>query len=318
MAGQPGHSERNPIYYQILKLSITLKSKIFLRQKTMLKLNIGILFLLFSFAMTGNKALAIDEVSICGEPFAPYFFQSNTDPSSVTGMDIQILDAISELTNIKFKTSIVPWKRCLLDVELYSQSGNYEMAIDATYNVERANKYYFLGPLYSAGIHLFYSRKKFPNGPTLKSSGQTISKINQMQHFSICGMLGWNYDIYFERHGIPSDTNIQTTGGGLGSVLNMISADRCEVFETQATLVAGAAINGTLELPEDLGCIEMDEEAPKFYLMLSKSSPRAHELANVISQAFINLGESGKLDQVRDTGLKSVLTDSVKSILNCL
>jgi len=276
-------------------------------------------FCLISLLLIAGQVYAEETVRICGEPFAPYFYQSDeNDQSTVVGVDVDILNSISEITGLKFKFEILPWKRCLNNVENFDKLGLQEIAIDATYNASRAEKYYFAGPLYSADIHLFYSKKKFPDGPIVDENGTVISKVNQMQNFSICGLSGHNYEVYYKKHGIPENVVIHKTSGGLASVLQMISAGRCDVFETQATLVAGATITGNLELPNDMGCVKMDENSPKFYMMISKSSTRAENLLVQIDQAIIGLQELGKLERIEKEAMQGKLSDLVKSNLSCL
>ena len=285
----------------------------------MLKKNRCFQFCIISLILTTSQLYADDVVKICGEPFAPYFYPTNSNGQpSVDGIDVDILNSISEITDLEFENEIIPWKRCLSNVENFGRDGLHEIAIDATYNSSRAEKYYFAGPIYAADIHLFYSKKKFPEGPIVNESGSLITKVNQMQYFSICGVMGHNYEVYYTKHGIPREVNIQQTGGGLTGVMQMISANRCEVYETQATLVAGAVISKKLKLPEDLGCVKLDESAPNFYMLISKTSPRAEKLLAQIDQAITGLRESGELMRIEKNGMQSRLSDSVKSMLDCL
>ena len=290
-----------------------------MRGESVARLKVVYRYFVICLLLATSQTYADEVVSICGEPFSPYFYQTDSsEQSNVVGVDVDILKAISELTGLKFKNEIIPWKRCLKNVEEFDRVGQHEIAIDATFNASRAEKFYFAGPIYSADIHLFYSRSKFPGGPISKENNNVISKINQMQNFSICGISGYNYEVYYQKHGIPEDVVIQKTGGGLSSVLKMISADRCEVFETQATLVAGAIITQGLEVPGDLNCIKMDESSPEFYMMISRSSPRAEKLLAQIGQAIIELRETGELKRIEKEAMDQLLPESVKSILSCL
>lgn len=251
------------------------------------------------------KAFAAPTVSICGEPAAPFLYESAGDDQEkkdVAGIHLENFRLLEELTGLEFSFSVLPWKRCLYYVDNYSSLGDYEIAIDATFNTERAEKFHYVGPLYDIGTAVFYSRDRHPDGPLSKETGSVISWINEMQHFRICGVLGWNYEMYYVEHGIPRSVEVIRTPAGYQGMFSMLSNGRCDLVETHPALALGAMIAGELDMPKDIACSKLNEEPEKFYMMVARNSPRAEELVTRLSTAVIYLQRTLQWKSIEDEG----------------
>lgn len=266
-----------------------------------------ILFVLaIALALPAAKSSAGSSVAICGESWPPYLYESgddNQEKKQVAGIHLENFRLLSELTGLDFTFRILPWKRCLHGVENYSQQGDFEIAIDASFNKERAEKYYLVGPLYEFGTALFYSRDRYPDGPFSKSAGRVVSKLSDMQDFSICGLSGWNYESYYEKHNIPRSVEVDQTAAGMQGVFGMVSRQRCDLVEIHPQIVIGAMVTGELKMPKDIVCRKLITDPQKFYLMVSRKSPRAKELVTRLSTALIYLKSTGKLMTIKDKGV---------------
>ncbi len=250
-----------------------------------------------------TKGFANEPVSICGEAFAPFFYETGGNGQEmkiVAGLHMENFRLLEEFTGLEFTFDVLPWKRCMHYVDNYSKLGDYEIAIDATFNTERAEKFHYVGPMYALGTAVFYSRNQFPNGPLSKKTGRVISSINEMQHFSICGMLGWNYEMYYTEHGIPRSVEVIRTPAGYQGMFGMLSKGRCELVETHPALVLGAKIIGELEMPKDIACIKLIKEPQKFYMMITRKSPRAETLVTRLSAALKYLKDTPQFRTVND------------------
>jgi polar amino acid transport system substrate-binding protein len=270
-------------------------------------------------ALPVTKGFAAAPVSICGETWAPYLYESGGDnqkKKEVTGTHLANFRLLAELTDLEFTFSIMPWKRCMYYVDNYSKPGDHEIAIDATFNKERAEKYHYVGPMYAISTAVFYSRKRFPDGPLSKKTGRVISWINEMQHYSICGFLGWNYEMYYVEHGIPRSNEIIRTSAGFQGLFRMLSAGRCDLVETHPSLVLGAMATGELDMPKDIACSKMKEEPEAFYLMVARKSPRAEELVTRLSTALIFLKRTLEWKSIRAKGV--LPASGFEDIRNCL
>ncbi len=250
-----------------------------------------------------TKSFAASPVLICGESLPPFLYELGEDSQEtrhVTGIHVGNFRLLTELTGLEFAFSVLPWKRCLYYVDNYSKPGDYEIALDATFNTERAEKFHYVGPLYTIGTAVFYSRHRFPDGPISKKTGRVISWINEMQHFSICGMLGWNYEGYYSRHGFPRSVKVIRTPAGYQGMFSMLSKGRCDLVETQSALVLGAMMAGELEMPKDIACSKLNEVPQKFYMMVAKKSPRAEALVTRLSKALKHLQDTQQFINVND------------------
>ncbi|EGU59409.1 hypothetical protein VINI7043_13696 [Vibrio nigripulchritudo ATCC 27043] len=261
-------------------------------------------------------------IRVCGKPWAPYFYL-DPNPSvgerpKVQGINIELFNAINQDTDLDFLSEVIPWKRCLHNTEKFSSLRKHEVATDATYNASRGEKYHFVGPIYSAPIAIFYSRRAFPNGVINPETKKAVTKVKELKHFEICGMAGWNYEIYTSKYGIPQENIITTVHGGLTSVMKMLQQERCQILETQVSIVAGSISTGKLSLPKDIRCQRLIEKPVDFYLMISRQSPRAKELVTKINASLVKLKTNGDHQTIFDTYMKSVIGDDPNSLLDCL
>jgi polar amino acid transport system substrate-binding protein len=267
-----------------------------------------------------KNCFAEEPVSICGEPAAPFLYETKGDDpkiKEIAGLHLENFGLLEELTGLKFTFEVLPWKRCLNYLDNYSKPGDHEIAIDATFNTKRAEKFYYVGPMYALGTAVFYSRNRFPDGPISKKTGKVISWINEMQHFSICGILGWNYEMYYVEHGIPRSVKVMETPAGYQGAFSMLSNGRCELIETHPALVLGAMMSGDLDMPKDIACSKMKEEPEKFYLMVARKSPRAEELVTRLSTALIYQQRTLQWKSLEDEGVLPV-SESTEVLRKCL
>jgi polar amino acid transport system substrate-binding protein len=281
----------------------------------------NLIFLVFAiiWVFPSPKSFAGTPVSVCGEPWPPYIYEKESDSQEkkeVAGIHLKNFRLLTALTGFDFKFNILPWKRCLHSVENHSQPGDQEIAIDASFNPERAKKYHLVGPVYAFSTAVFYSRDRHPNGPFSRKFGRVITTIRDMQEFSICGLLGWNYESYYTKHGFPRSVKIDQTPAGIQGVFSMVSGQCCDVVEIHPQLVVGAMITGKLKMPKDIACRKLTGDLQNFYFMVSKKSPRAEKLVTRLSTALIFLKSTGKLVSIKDKGV--LPTTGYNDIAKCL
>jgi polar amino acid transport system substrate-binding protein len=271
-------------------------------------------------ALPATHALAEAVVSICGESWPPYVYETgdknNAKKNMIEGIHVQNFKTISELTGLEFDFEILPWKRCLNDVEKHTRSTDPEIAIDASHSKERAEKYHFVGPIYAFGTALFYSREKHPKGPYSERFGRRVTMIADMRDFEICGFLGWNYESYYTKHRIPRSVKIFKSRSGMQSSFDMLSHDRCEVLEVHPQIVIGAVATGKLKLPRGITCHKLSGDLQKFFLMVSKNSPRAMDLVSRLGKAIKQLQDSGRWMSVDAFGSRA--EPETREIMKCL
>ena len=265
-----------------------------------------ILFVLGITLLLPVQGFASAPVKLCGEPWAPFLYESagnGQENKDIIGLHLKNFPLLEKVTGLKFNFSLLPWKRCLYYVDNYSKPGDFEIAMDASFSTERAEKYHYVGPMYATGTAVWYSRNRFPDGPIAKKTGRVIAWINEMQHYRICGNLGWNYEMYYVEHGIPRSNEIIRSPGGLPGIFSMLSKGRCDLIETHPSIVIGAMVTGKLDMPKDIACSKMNEEPEKFYMMVAKKSPRAEELVARLSTGLIYLQRTLQWKSIKDKGV---------------
>ena len=60
---------------------------------------------------------------------------------------------------------------------------NYQMALNASYSKKREDEYVMSKNIYEASSVYFYIKKKFPEGPEIKT-------IADFKKYQVCGLLG--------------------------------------------------------------------------------------------------------------------------------
>jgi polar amino acid transport system substrate-binding protein len=269
------------------------------------KLKLFILGIALTFSAT--KSFAAEPVLICGEPWPPWLYEQvsdNKESKKPAGLHPENFRLMKEVADLDITFSILPWKRCLRDVENYSKSGDPEIAIDASFSAERAEKYHLVGPMYTISTAVFYSRNQFPEGPRSKETGGPILWINEMKDYSFCGQIGWNYDMYYDEHGIPRSNEVIRTSGGYEGMFTMLSKGRCDLIETHPVNVMGDINTGKMKgMPLDIACHKMNEDPESFYMLVSRKSPRAEKLVARLSTALIYLQRTLKWKTIKDEGV---------------
>ncbi|MGQ5521983.1 substrate-binding periplasmic protein [Chitinimonas sp. PSY-7] len=105
--------------------------------------------------------------------------------NQATGIAVEMVTEILRRKNIKFTNTLLPWKRCLLEIE----KGGMDILPIASYNEERAKFAYFTEPLYVNHLVFFYQTDKFNKPPNIKD-------IEGMKPYRFGGVLGFNNDQY--------------------------------------------------------------------------------------------------------------------------
>lgn len=184
---------------------------------------------------------------------------------------------------------MMPWKRCLHEVTNFDQQQKYEMTFNASYNEDRASKYYITSPLYRTRQALFYSTKRFPTLPKIPF-GTTL------KDYRLCGILGYNYTMY-RKAGVTND--IDTRARGLASVLDQIDNNRCDFFPFPLEPISAGKRLGVYHYSDNISAIEIPwAGTTTFHAFIAKSSPRAFELYTQINQELQILQGSGESDEI--------------------
>jgi polar amino acid transport system substrate-binding protein len=246
--------------------------------------------LLFLFAWSWS-AMA-QPLRICDDAaeWPPFMYyprvNGQSDRSHVTGAVAELLKEVFKMLKMDYSVTLLPWKRCMSEVDNFDQTRRYEAFVNGSFNMERAEKYYLTTPLYSMHDGIFYSRTKYPKGFPLK-------KPSDLNRFTLCGVLGYNYEHLYS-YGISRGKIIDTGTKTIAMALEKISRGRCDVFNGGIETVYGGATAGLYQIPENVVHMPLPGVEPiTYHMFIAKTSPRAYELVAKINQALLILQHNG-------------------------
>ena len=250
-----------------------------------------LLLLIVSFGFISS--LHAETVDVCDDEnlWPPYTI---TKDGKVTGAMVEMTDAIFSKIEIPHSLHLTPWKRCLYQVENFSGEPPFEVFINGTFSEERAQKYLVSETIYSTGNAFFYSNQKFKQRPEINS-------LADLQRFSVCGVHGYNYEMYK----IKSE-QLKVTANDLHSAFRLLKSGRCEIILNAYSVPFGSLFTDT-PMIDDTVSAEIFSELPvqTFHMFVSRKSPRAEYLINAINDSIRELKSSG----VAETIFKKYLPD---------
>ncbi len=242
---------------------------------------------------SGNVFAQIVRICNDASEWPPYTYyprvNGEIDRSQLTGATVELMDEIFKMIGLKYSIKLLPWKRCLAEVKGFGENKRYEVFTDGSFNLDRADKYYATSLIYRTHRGVFYSKKKYPNGPQIRN----ISDLGRFKR--ICGVLGYSYKAY----GADVVKRMSTGAIDMFSVLQQVSLQRCDVFLSGFETTHGGVAIGKYTIPKNIAFAPIPGiKRSSFHIFVSKSSPRAFELLTKINQAILILQNNGVSDRI--------------------
>lgn len=229
-----------------------------------------------------------EPVAIClgsSNPWPPYTYsKANVDsnsPEATTGAAFDLIQTALKMANFDYKIQFLPWSRVQAELAEFGNNKKCELTWDASYNPERAEKFFFSAPLYRTHLGVFYSKKKFTSPPTAES----------LNNHDVCGVIGFNYAPYGINRKMALVNSVQ-------QALGMVAAEHCDLFPSEIEVVKASAAINVLTISDEVDSIPLPGLTKTFYAMVAKTSPRALELAVQLNQAIIALQASGEAEKM--------------------
>lgn len=271
-------------------IDVTFKAGLPMNLKHSLIIFLTLLFTIDLSAQSSETLLKDTVINITddGNEWPPYTYYKTVNgkrTGELTGYSVDVISEIFREKGISFRITLLPWKREQVEVE---KGTSFQMFLNATYNRERDKKYYISEPYYSTNGYYFYSRKKFPDGPRIKS-------LNDLKKFRIAGLLGHNYTDY----GI-SDKNIYLGSGDYESLALQLHTGRYDIFLESREIVAGWSIlNRDILSDKSLGCMRVPDMKPVYFHMMFTRNETGLELKRIVDAGLRKMAKSGRLDKIR-------------------
>ncbi len=246
------------------------------------------LFLCFSAwvgAVEKNVQICIGD----GSEWAPFTYWERTAEGEINkdkliGSATELV--IAALKELGYQHSIryMPWARVQAVMADYSENPICDMSWDASFKEERFKKYYYSIPLYRTHLGVFYSKKKFNFGPP-------IHHLEDLKHFELCGVAGFNYDRFKLGDNIVRVNKVE-------QVLKLIDGQRCDLFPSEIETIYGGVSVGAFTLSQDIQSMRLPGLFKTFYAILSKQSPLVKELIVPFNQTLIRLQAIGETERI--------------------
>ena len=244
------------------------------------------------FAHSPSKTvnnLGKSPIKICigdGNEWAPYTFwareEGKIDKSHLIGAATKLIEQAISNIGLKYTYSYMPWKRVLYEVEHFGTFGNCEMSWDASFKPQRAKVFYYSAPIYRTHLGVFYSNRQLPEGPHLP----TGDAINE---YKLCGVQGYNYD----RFPIKDKSTMDLSSTDINLNIRRLSKGRCDLMPSSIEPIYGGKVIGAFYLSDDIESKRLPGMHKTFYAFISKTSPRAEQLAAEFNHAIVSLQEQG-------------------------
>ncbi|WP_163834174.1 substrate-binding periplasmic protein [Spartinivicinus ruber] len=240
--------------------------------------------MLFFSLGTASSVYANEPVKICDDEgeWPPFIYYSRSagklDKNTIIGASVELIEAAFKLTNFSYTLQMIPWKRCLDEVHHYGTRGKFEVFLNASFSMERAEKYYATTPIYHLNSGVFYSKDRFPKGPK-------INQPSDLNNYKLCGVLGYNYEYLYTKYGLVKSKTINQGAPSIFSVLTMIANNRCEIFENSLEPIYGAVLIDKYKLPHNIASAPLPHaDKIHYHIYIAKTSLRAYQLLTDINR----------------------------------
>ncbi len=212
-------------------------------------------------------------VQVCDDAagWPPFAYADAAEPTVVKGATVELVGEILARAGYTMQTTLLPWKRCLLDVE----EGRLALVVNASLNEERVQKYLITKPLYAVHSALYYLKDRYPQAPL-------VTRAADLKSYSFCGLFGYNYTMY----PIPP-ANLDTSAHDETTRFRMLRNGRCDFALGDVEILKGFEARGLLDM-KGIEQLPIPGAKPKeFHSLVSKNHPDGEKLTKVINDGLV-------------------------------
>ena len=208
----------------------------------------------------------------------------------VVGYSVEVLRRILAPLGIAVRIELLPWVRCMREVE---SGQSFQMALNASASPDRQQRFLLSLPYYETTHTYFYSRRRYPNGVAVR-------RVEDVAEFHVCGVHGYNYSAYGLR-----DEQVDRGALDFSRVIAKLLADRCEIGIEKLEVVQASRYTGKDLLADPDIAHAPIPGMPKgeFHMLVSRQHPQGKALLQVLNSGLKSLRDSGQLQAIRKSYL---------------
>jgi polar amino acid transport system substrate-binding protein len=245
--------------------------------------------LAFAIQLYSTTVIAAPEpVNICEDAggWPPFIYQPPESPAlAPAGLSVDIADIVFKKLNLNYRITLLPWKRCLHEVE---KGNRYVMILNASFNKQRAAMFHFTQAYYEIKPYYFYSRKTHPNG-------LDIGVLKDLHRFRVGGILGYNYSYY----GLADDQIINTGIYNLEALLGRLHGNQYDLVLENYEVVAGFfLLRDAMREFATLGAAPVPELPPTPFHMIFSKTPDGLILHRKVDAVLSELKQTGIIEKI--------------------
>ncbi|MET1079775.1 MAG: transporter substrate-binding domain-containing protein [Pseudomonas sp.] len=232
-------------------------------------------------------------VQICignSNEWAPFTYwerkDGQPDREQLTGSATTLVLGALKTLKLDYQITYLPWARVQRELAEFARDGRCELTWDASYKAERAEYAYYSVVLYQTRLGLFYSPQRFQQPPMLNGEGSK----DGLARYHVCGVIGYNYAPFVLADEPELFPSVQQN-------LDLLARQRCDFFPSEIEPLYGGLAVGAYRTESELRYLALPA-VKRFYVLVSKGSPRAERLLSQLNQVLIQQQESGEAEQV--------------------
>lgn len=202
------------------------------------------------------------------------------------GIAVEMLNEIFKRAKIKVRHDVIPWKRCLYNLE----NQQVDVVPNSSYKEDRAKFACYTKALYQTHMVLFYLKSRYSKIPA-------IAHTDDLQSYRVGGILGFNYD--------HLGTKIKVDDGAKDRIalINKLRYNRIDLANDQLEVILYMAKEKSIDLT-DIAYLP-DPGAPlKDFYVLTVKNQKGLQLQEIIDKGIAELNKDGTAARIRSKYLE--------------
>lgn len=255
----------------------------------MYRLLLVIIFCLGMHVSANAASLQGLSIRFCGDGsgWPPYTYMDRFEPGIIKGYDVDVIHEILDPLGIDVEFHFPSWKQCL---ERTADGHAFQVAVSASFEQNRTQKFIYTQPYYQTQQSYFYARERFETPPVIK----TTADLYRYGH--VCGRYSYNY----EGAGQLKNADMKRVAKSYSALVARTLNGDCTFFIGRPSVLHGFRLVGENLIDNDLiaHAPVPDAKPDYFYMLISRNSPYAAELKQILDDGIKRLEEMGRLAEI--------------------